>query len=197
MASVSLVAEVAAELSQFGQESFQQLPPCNDRKAGTHWADMKDQTPLAEFLPYQLSITSNAVSGRIALEYRSRFGLSIPEWRAMAVVGDFGPLTQRDLTHLTLMDKVAVNRACKVLEDRGLARRRPNAADGRSHLLELTGEGRRMHDVIMPLAMEMERRLFAGFTEEERMTFSSLLRRVRDQVEDLPDVDGEGNFGIG
>ena len=97
---------------------------------------MTQKTPLSEFLPYQLSITSNAVSGRIALEYRQRFGLSVPEWRVMAVLGDAGPLTQRDLTRLTLMDKVAVNRACKVLEERGLAVRQPNAADGRSHLLE-------------------------------------------------------------
>ena len=51
----------------------------------------------------------------------TRFGLSVPEWRVMAVLGDSGPLTQRDLTRLTLMDKVAVNRACKVLEERGLA----------------------------------------------------------------------------
>ena len=107
---------------------------------------MTRRTPLAEFLPYQLSITSNAVSGRIALEYRQRFGLSVPEWRVMAILGDSGPLTQRDLTRLTLMDKVAVNRACKVLEERDLASRQPNAQDGRSHLLELTAKGREKYN---------------------------------------------------
>src|SRR5688572_17467849 len=106
---------------------------------------MTQKTPLSEFLPYQLSITSNAVSGRIALEYRTRFGLSVPEWRVMAVLGDSGPLTQRELTRLTVMDKVAVNRACKGLEERGLASRQPNAQDGRSHLLRLTESGVRMH----------------------------------------------------
>src|SRR5687768_2342777 len=75
---------------------------CIAPRGGTHSGAMK--TPLSEFLPYQLSITSNAVSGRIALEYRQRFGLSVPEWRVMAVLGDAGPLTQRDLTRLTLMD---------------------------------------------------------------------------------------------
>ena len=89
---------------------------------------MTDNPRLKEFLPYQLSITSNAVSGRIALEYRTRFGLSVPEWRVMAVLGDSGALTQRDLTWMTLMDKVAVNSACKVLEERGLVSRRPNAS---------------------------------------------------------------------
>src|SRR5690606_26366681 len=134
---------------------------------------------------------------RIALEYRQRFGLSVPEWRVMAVLGDSGRLTQRELTRMTLMDKVAVNRACKVLEERGLASRRPNAQDGRSHLLELTASGTRMHDEIMPLALEMERRLFAKFAPEEIASFRSLLARVRDEVDDLDadDIDS-GNFGV-
>ena len=158
---------------------------------------MTNHPRLKEFVPYLLSITSNAVSGRIALEYRQRFGLSVPEWRVMAVLGDSGPLTQRDLTRQTVMDKVAVNRACKGLEERGLASRQPNAQDGRSHLLELTESGTRMHDEIMPLALEMERRLFARFTPEEVAHVRHLLDRVRDEVDDL-DAEGidSGNFGV-
>mgnify|MGYP001550323144 FL=1 len=158
---------------------------------------MKQSNRLADFLPYRLSVTSNAVSQRIAQEYRNRFGLSVPEWRVMAVLGDSGPLTQRELTLHTIMDKVAVNRACKVLEERGLAVRKPNTQDGRSHLLELTADGKTMHGQIMPLALEMERRLFASFTDEEVDTFRSLLGRVREEVRDLEadDIDGE-NFGL-
>jgi len=134
---------------------------------------------LADFLPYLLSVTSNAVSGRVADAYRARFGLRIPEWRVMAVLGDSGALTQRELTSATLMDKVAVNRACKALEDRGLAARIANERDGRSHHLELTEEGREMHGRIMPLALEMEARLFESFSEAEREAFGTLLARLR------------------
>jgi DNA-binding MarR family transcriptional regulator len=146
---------------------------------------MHNSSRLADFLPYQLSVTSNAVSGRIAGEYRTRFGLKVPEWRVMAVLGDSGPMTQRQLTAFTLMDKVAVNRACKELEERGLASREPNTRDGRSHLLELTESGRRMHGEIMPLALEMERRLFSNFTTEEIDAFRSLLLRIKEEVRDL------------
>src|SRR5690606_32159966 len=98
---------------------------------------------------------------------------------------DSGALTQRQLTRLTIMDKVAVNRACKELESRGLARRQPNTEDGRSHLLELTDAGRAMHGAFMPLALEMERRLFSTFTEEERTAFRTLLARIRAEAADL------------
>lgn len=130
------------------------------------------------------------------MEYRQRWGLSIPEWRVMAVLGDVGALTQRDLTRRTLMDKVAVNRACKGLEERALAERTPNESDGRSHLLDLTDEGRQMHSEIMPLAKEMEQRLFAGFTEEELALFRTLLDRSRKQAEDLDAEELGGAFGV-
>ena len=142
-------------------------------------------TRLADFLPYLLSVTSNAVSNRIADEYRARFGLKIPEWRVMAILGDAGPRTQRELVVQTRMDKVAVNRACKELEERGLAARRPNAADGRSHHLELTAAGAAMHGEIMPLALEMERRLFAALNQHEQEQFKALLARIAEQMRAL------------
>ncbi|WP_338241129.1 MarR family winged helix-turn-helix transcriptional regulator [Aurantiacibacter hainanensis] len=158
---------------------------------------MQPTKSLSQFLPYQLSLASNAVSGRIAVEYRQRWGLSIPEWRVMAVLGDVGALTQRDLTRRTLMDKVAVNRACKGLEERALAHREPNESDGRSHLLDLTEEGRAMHAEIMPLAMEIERLLFGDFSPEELDLFRKLLERSRQQAEDLDQSELDGSFGVG
>ena len=135
---------------------------------------------LADFLPYQLSVASNAVSTRIAQQYRKRFGLKTTEWRIMAVLGDSGAHTQRELCQLTLLDKVPVNRACKALEDRGLAARRPNERDGRSHLLALTGEGHAVHARIMPLAEAIEAELFAVLEKKERVALSEMLSRVRD-----------------
>ncbi|QUL36602.1 MarR family winged helix-turn-helix transcriptional regulator [Erythrobacter sp. JK5] len=140
---------------------------------------------LAGFLPYQLSIASNAVSELISERYRKRFSLKIPEWRVMAVLGDAGTATQRDLTAATVMDKVAVNRACKVLEERGLVTRAPNARDGRSHLLELTEEGWAIHREVMPLALQTESELFDGFAPEERVQFRALLERMRHRAAEL------------
>jgi len=148
-----------------------------------------DTTRLSDFIPYRLAITSNAVSGLISGEYHSEFGLKIPEWRIMAVLGDAGPLTQRDLVHATLMDKVAVNRACKMLEERYLVARSPNAADGRSHHLWLTEAGRAMYDRIWPNALATYERIFAALTPAEtaklRVLLDKLLGAVRSIEGDL------------
>ena len=145
---------------------------------------------LADFIPYCMSVTTNAVSDLIAGEYRARYGLKIPEWRVMAVLGDLGSQTQRELVGATRMDKVAVNRACKVLEERGLIARSPNTLDGRSHHLGLTPAGKAMVDQIMPLALDMERRLLACLTPRESEAFKATLGKLLDRagamLEDRP-----------
>ena len=146
-------------------------------------------TRLADFLPYRLAITSNAVSSLIASEYGDRFGLRIPEWRVMAVLGDAGPLTQRQLVRATLMDKVAVNRACKQLEERGMLARSPNAADGRSHHLVLTDAGTAIHAQIWPQAFGATERIFACLSEEERQGLRATLDKLFGAVRESESAD--------
>ena len=146
----------------------------------------EDAGQLAGFLPYQLSIASNAVSSLIAERYRKRFGLKIPEWRVIAVLGDAASdhgLIQRALMWAILMDKVAVNRAVRVLEERGLIARLPNPVDGRSQLLELTAEGRAIHAEVMPLALATERDLLARFAPAEQALLRAMLEQVRAQAQ--------------
>jgi DNA-binding MarR family transcriptional regulator len=140
---------------------------------------------LAEFLPYQLSVTSNAVSDLIARAYRGRFALKIPEWRLMAVLGERASATQRELVAATAMDKVTVNRASKALEDRGLIGRAPNAADGRSHHLALTDTGRELYEQIVPLALSVEAELEQILGSGEAKVLEKMLAQLRARVAEL------------
>ncbi len=146
---------------------------------------MKAKLILAEFLPYQLSITSNAVSDLIARSYHGRFGLKIPEWRVMALLGERASATQRDLVAATAMDKVTVNRATKALEDRALVARAPNVSDGRSHHLALTDTGRELYDQIVPMAQAMESKLESVLDAGDAKRLEEILLRLRTRAEVL------------
>lgn len=140
---------------------------------------------LAEFLPYQLSITSNAVSDLIARAYRGKFALKIPEWRLMAVLGEVASATQRELVAATAMDKVTVNRASKALEERGLIGRAPNAADGRSHHLALTATGRELYEQIVPQALSIEAELETILGSGEAKMLQAMLAQLRKRAGEL------------
>jgi DNA-binding MarR family transcriptional regulator len=142
-------------------------------------------TRLADFMPYRISITSNAISDLIAREYRSRFGLKIAEWRVMAVLGNVGEATQRELVAATRMDKVAVNRATKALGERALIQRAPNMSDGRSHHLALTDTGMALYAEIMPLAMQMEAQVIEVLDPDEQAHFSAILAKLLQRADSL------------
>lgn len=133
---------------------------------------------LDEFMPYRLSVTSNRVSSAIASEYQALFGLRIPEWRLIAVIAEGDGMTQQALGMATRMDKVTVSRAATALVDRGLVQRRPNPDDQRSHLLSLTGAGQLLYESVAPKALEMEARIFAGFSTQEIAVFRAMLERL-------------------
>ena len=83
---------------------------------------------LDDYLPYRLSVASNAVSRLIARAYEDRFGLTIPQWRLMAVLAE-GALTQQAIVAKTAMDKVTVSRAAQGLVTRHLIARAAHEAD--------------------------------------------------------------------
>ncbi len=142
----------------------------------------KDRLRLIEFLPYQLSVTSNAVSDLIAQSYRSRFGLKIPEWRVLAILGERDEITQRELVDATAMDKVTINRATKALADRELICRAANSADGRSHHLTLTDAGQSLYAEIVPLALQTEASLEAVLEPGDAKKLENILSRLQAQA---------------
>lgn len=130
---------------------------------------------LEHFLPYRLSVLSNTISQAIAAEYEARFGLSVTQWRAMAILGRHDNLAARDVAARSAMDKVAVSRALAGLVEQGLVRRTTAREDKRESRLRLTAAGRRVHDQIVPLALAHERRLLERLDPEERRWLTRIL----------------------
>ena len=134
---------------------------------------------LQDFLPYRLAVTSNLVSRLVARAYQDQFGVTIWEWRVIAILGEGMPLTAQALSDSAAMDKVSVSRAVRTLEERGLVERENNAADRRSRLLHLTDAGRRVYEEITPVALGQEAALLSEFSDREIEVLASLLDRLR------------------
>jgi DNA-binding MarR family transcriptional regulator len=136
---------------------------------------MKDELILEEFLPYRLSVLSHTVSTTIASVYEKRFGVSIPEWRVIAILGRFPGLSAVDVAERTLMDKVAVSRAVTKLIKNGRIDRQFADADRRRSILNLSEEGRKVHDEIAPLALQFENDLLDGVTDDDVATLNAVI----------------------
>ena len=139
---------------------------------------MDKELILEDFLPYRLSILSNTISSAIAAAYDRRFGLTIPEWRVIAVLGRFPGLSAVEVADRTMMDKVAVSRAVTRLLKNGRIDREFADADRRRSILNLSEKGRRVHDQVAPLALKFEADLLHGLSDEEINALNSTIERL-------------------
>ncbi len=147
--------------------------------------DERDLLDLEHFLPYRLSILSNRISTAVARVYAARFGLSIPEWRLVAVLGRFGPLSANGVAERTYMDKVRVSRTVQKLLARGLVERATDGGDRRRSILQLSADGRAIRAEVAPLALEIERRLLNALAPTDRAELDRLLMLLNDGADGL------------
>ena len=146
-------------------------------------AEPAEEFRLEEFLPYQLSVTSNRVARVFANRFAEDFGLTIPEWRVMAVVGRFTAISPSRVSDWTGMDKVKVSRAAATLVARGLLRQTQDPSDGRARVLRMTRKGERIHAGAIPLARELEDDLRTALNRAEWSTLQRALARLDKHLE--------------
>lgn len=137
---------------------------------------------LEGFLPYRLNMLATEVSQTLARAYGKRFGISIPEWRVLATLGQFGTITAREIGMHSRMHKTTVSRAVAALEKRRLVIRRANRADMREAFLALTDAGTSTYLEIVPMAKSFSESLCLGISAEERELLDALLDRLAERV---------------
>jgi DNA-binding MarR family transcriptional regulator len=137
------------------------------------------QLRLEAFLPYRLAVLANAVSRAFARRYEDEFGLSIPEWRVMALLAVSPGLTATEVAEATPMDKVAISRAVRGLAEAGRLKASADKADARRQRLSLTPAGMAIYQRIVPLARGLEAQLIGDLEAHER----AALERVLEQLE--------------
>jgi DNA-binding MarR family transcriptional regulator len=138
----------------------------------------KTRLDLDRFMPYRLSVLTNRMSSAIARHYSDRFGLTIPQWRVIAVLGQTPGLSAREVALRTAMDKVQVSRAVSSLLSAKRLTRTAHANDGRVAHLALSPKGRAIYDQVVPLALSLEERFLSVLTAKERENLDALVSKL-------------------
>jgi DNA-binding MarR family transcriptional regulator len=118
-----------------------------------------DRLALESFLPYRLARAAEIVSRQFADLYRQRHGMTRPEWRTLATIGQFEQATATEIGAHSSMHKTKVSRAIRALEQRNWITREADKHDRRIEHIKLTREGRRHYRDLAQLARDYEARL--------------------------------------
>lgn len=122
----------------------------------------EDSLALEGFLPYRMARAAEVVSRQFAALYRERHGMTRPEWRTLATIGQFGQATATEIGAHSSMHKTKVSRAIQALEQRNWISRKTDEHDRRIEHIYLTREGRRHYRDLVRLARDYEARLLSS-----------------------------------
>lgn len=133
---------------------------------------------LEEFLPYRLNVCSNIVSNALSAIYANRYNISVPEWRVLVTLGQFGLMTAKAIGVHSHMHKTKVSRAVALLERRKFVSRRANRDDLREAFLSLTPAGRDIYNELAPNALKFARQLIEMIEPCERAALERALSKL-------------------
>jgi len=140
---------------------------------------------LEEFLPYRLNVAAGLVSQALALVYADRHRFSLPEWRVLVTLGQFGMMTAKAIGAHSHMHKTKVSRAVALLERRKLVTRRANRADLREAFLSLTPAGRDVYGELAPAALAFAGQLMDAVDSADRPALDRALTRLTERAAQL------------
>jgi DNA-binding MarR family transcriptional regulator len=138
---------------------------------------------IRDLLSYRLHEVANLLSRGAELRYRREFGVSLWEWRSIALLGAVSePLSLGDLAHAAGIHKSQMSRVVSGLAGRRLVVRDANAQDARGVHLTLSKSGRKLYAGLIEAASQRDRAFRNCLTRDEKQAFERALAKLAGQA---------------
>jgi DNA-binding MarR family transcriptional regulator len=134
---------------------------------------------IRELLSYRLHQVANLLSRGAEMRYRREFGVSLWEWRTVALLGGAGePQSLNELARAAGVDKAQMSRVVSGLRARRLVSRATDANDGRGIRLSLTRSGTKLYQALIAAAAERNSAFVGCLTAKERASLDQIMIKL-------------------
>jgi DNA-binding MarR family transcriptional regulator len=138
---------------------------------------------LDRYVPAFVTFIANKLSNSATSVYQRNFGINVTEWRIMTQLALEPGIPASRICRVIGFNKGPVSRTLAVMQKRGLVAIRTDPTDARTHSISLTAKGRGIHDKVIVVALEREKRLLSCFKADEREVLIGLLRRLHNNLD--------------
>lgn len=130
----------------------------------------------------------------LVVEASMDLGLTYAEFSMLLILFDREGCSQDDMTAYLHVDKAAITRVIKKLEERGYLYRQQDSSDRRLKRLYLTGEGRKTEKRIKDIIRRILDYLSEGYSQKET---DLIIKCLHDMAQRLGRADAQEVFGEG
>ena len=139
---------------------------------------------LFGFVPFRLNRLAAEVSSALSVEYATRYGLDIPEWRVLATLGfRHDACSAQYIAQCTRTHKSTISRAVTSLMKRQIVERVENEDDRREFRLRLTRQGVTLYEELIPRLLRKEQEILSCLSAQERRDFARLLGKIEQSLD--------------
>ncbi|MFW2227621.1 MULTISPECIES: MarR family winged helix-turn-helix transcriptional regulator [Rhizobium] len=136
---------------------------------------------LEDRLSFLTNRVASAINERFVLKLQIH-SLTIPMWRVLVVLHDFGESKLVDLSSLTSIDASTLSRLTEGMHERKLIRKVRSTKSKREIVVSLRSEGKGLVDALIPEAIELDTFMLAGLSESDMAVTRRALRSMYEQL---------------
>jgi len=141
---------------------------------------------IRELLSYRLHQVADLLSRGAELRYRREFGVSLWEWRSVALLGGAGnPQSLSELARAAGVDKGQMSRVVSGLTRRKIICRESDAKDGRGIRLSLSRSGKKLYQRLIGAATERNSAFLGCLTSKERECLEQAMTKLAREARNL------------
>jgi DNA-binding MarR family transcriptional regulator len=123
--------------------------------------------------------------GELFSQRLAKYDLTLPMYRVMAVIHQEGPQRLGDLGAMVTVEISTLSRLVSTMKRQGLLSRERPEDNGRTVTIDLTQEGRRLVEKLMPVAAHFEEVGIKSFSSDEVSWLKNALRQIHSNLEEL------------
>jgi DNA-binding MarR family transcriptional regulator len=131
---------------------------------------------------YNAIIATSKVIRRVALRLFVEEGITEPQFQALMLLVENGPMLMRKMSDEMLVTPANVTGIMDRLEEKNLVRRTAGKEDRRATIIEITSEGKALYERVAIKKADMLQKALAPFTKEELTTLNSLLEKFQGEM---------------
>jgi len=131
-----------------------------------------------EHLPYRLLLLARMIDRETARQLQTGFGLSLAEWRLLAIATVLGPCSASEIGAAGEIDRAEISRALRRLEAEGLMQREADPAHKKRRIITLTEAGKALYRDISEERRAFFRTILSGLEGAERAQVDASLEKI-------------------
>ncbi|MEM1298098.1 MAG: MarR family transcriptional regulator [Pseudomonadota bacterium] len=133
---------------------------------------------LTQFLSYRIVRVHQTLNAQAVAVLDAVAGITLTQWRLIAMIGTGTATTARDVTRRTMIDPAMISRTTKALEEAGLLSTSRPDSDRRVVEMELTPRGQEIFERTLPFMRTRQQALMDALDEDEQAIIFGILDKL-------------------